>query len=195
MLGATEGPNGSPFWVPGSFDSFTVQATVDGEGAWDELIETNNSLEADVNVEDPSELVPNLCYLKPVTATSTESWEYPAAKAVDGNFGTRWSSAFSDPQTITVDLLDVYTLDVIALAWETAYSSEYKLRVSLDGVNWMMLVHETEADGGNDLFYPAVDARYIQVEGIERATEWGHSLWEIEHLGSSAWANRTRCGR
>ncbi len=183
LLGATEGPDGSPFWVPGSFDSFTVQATVDGEGAWDELIETNNSLEVDVDVEDPSELVPNLCYLKPVTATSTESWEYPAAKAVDGNFGTRWSSAFSDPQTITVDLLDVYTLDVIALAWETAYSSEYKLRVSLDGVNWTMLVHETEADGGNDLFYPAVDARYIQVEGIERATEWGHSLWEIQAFG------------
>ncbi|MAI23064.1 MAG: glycosyl hydrolase [Crocinitomicaceae bacterium] len=183
LLGATEGPDGSPFWVPGSFDIFTVQATVDGEGAWDELIETNNSLEADVDVEDPSELVPNLCYLKPVTATSTESWEYPAAKAVDGNFGTRWSSAFSDPQTITVDLLDVYTLDVIALAWETAYSSEYKLRVSLDGVNWTMLVHETEADGGNDLFYPAVDARYIQVEGIERATEWGHSLWEIQAFG------------
>ena len=37
----------------GPFDSFTVQATVDGEGAWDELIETNNSLEADVDVEDP----------------------------------------------------------------------------------------------------------------------------------------------
>ena len=183
LLGATEGPDGSPFWVPGSYDSFTVQATVDGEGAWDELIETNNSLEVDVDVEDPSELVPNLCYLKPVTATSAESWEYPAAKAVDGNFATRWSSAFSDPQTITVDLLDVYTLDVIALAWETAYSSEYKLRVSLDGVNWTMLVHETEADGGNDLFYPAVDARYIQVEGIERATEWGHSLWEIQAFG------------
>ena len=80
-------------------------------------------------------------------------------------------------------MLDVYSLDVIALAWETAYSSEYKLRVSLDGVNWTMLVHETEADGGNDLFYPAVDARYIQVEGIERATEWGHSLWEIQAFG------------
>ena len=183
LLGATEGPDGSPFWVPGSFDSFTIQATVDGDEAWDELIETNNSLETDVDVEDPAELVPNLCYLKPVTATSTESWEYPAAKAVDGNFGTRWSSAFSDPQTITVDLLDVYTLDVIALAWETAYSSEYKLRVSLDGDNWTMLVHDTEADGGNDLFYPAVDARYIQVEGIERATEWGHSLWEIQAYG------------
>lgn len=183
LLGATEGPDGSPFWVPGSFDSFTVQATVDGEGAWDELIETNNGLEADVDVEDPAELVPNLCYLKPVTATSTESWEYPAAKAVDGNFGTRWSSAFSDPQTITVDLLDIYTLDVIALAWETAYSSEYKLRVSLDGDNWTLLVHDTEADGGNDLFYPAVDARYIQVEGIERATQWGHSLWEIQAFG------------
>ena len=183
LLGATEGPDGSPFWVPGSFDSFTVQATVDGEGAWDELIETNNGLEADVDVEDPAELVPNLCYLKPVTATSNESWEYPAAKAVDGNFGTRWSSAFSDPQTITVDLLDIYTLDVIALAWETAYSSEYKLRVSLDGDNWTLLVHDTEADGGNDLFYPAVDARYIQVEGIERATQWGHSLWEIQAFG------------
>jgi hypothetical protein len=82
-----------------------------------------------------------------------------------------------------VDLLDVYTVDVIALAWETAYSSEYKLRISLDGDNWTLLVHDTEADGGNDLFYPAVDARYIQVEGIERATQWGHSLWEIQAFG------------
>src|SRR5918999_1786927 len=41
---------------------------------------------------------------KPVTASSTESAAYPASAAVDGNTGTRWSSAFSDPQWIQVDL-------------------------------------------------------------------------------------------
>jgi hypothetical protein len=35
---------------------------------------------------------------QPATASSTESAAYPASDAVDGNTGTRWSSAFSDPQ-------------------------------------------------------------------------------------------------
>ena len=82
-----------------------------------------------------------------------------------------------------MDLLDVYTLNEIALAWETAYSSEYKLKVSLDGSTFTTLVHETDGDGGYDLFYPDVDARYIQVEGLQRATAWGHSLWEIQAFG------------
>ena len=28
-----------------------------------------------------------------------------------------------------------------------------------------------------------MDARYIQVEGLQRATAWGHSLWEIQAFG------------
>ena len=42
---------------------------------------------------------------KPVTASSVENAGTPAAaNAVDGNAGTRWASAFADPQWIQVDL-------------------------------------------------------------------------------------------
>ena len=97
--------------------------------------------------------------------------------AVDGNFSTRWSSDFYDPQTISVDLLSVYTLETVVLAWETAYSSEYKLEVSTDGNDWTTLVHELEGDGGNDTFYPDVDARYIRVEGLQRGHRVGTILF------------------
>ena len=107
------------------------------KGAWAELMEDNNALTHTVDVLDPDvDVVPNLCYLKPATATSQEASDLGASMAVDGDFSTRWSSDFYDPQTISVDLLNVYTLETVVLAWETAYSSEYKLEVSIDGSDW-----------------------------------------------------------
>src|ERR1700749_3031161 len=41
---------------------------------------------------------------KTTTASSTENAGTPAADATDGNTGTRWSSAFSDPQWLKGDL-------------------------------------------------------------------------------------------
>ena len=41
---------------------------------------------------------------QPATASSVENASFPASAAVDGNTGTRWSSAFSDPQWLEVDL-------------------------------------------------------------------------------------------
>ena len=46
----------------------------------------------------------NLALNKTATSSSTESAADPASAAVDGNTGTRWSSAFSDPQWLEVDL-------------------------------------------------------------------------------------------
>ena len=47
---------------------------------------------------------PLLSQGRPATASSAENATMAAANAVDGNTGTRWSSAFSDPQWIQVDL-------------------------------------------------------------------------------------------
>ncbi len=46
----------------------------------------------------------NLALNKSVTVSSTENDGTPGSAAVDGNTGTRWSSAFSDPLWIYVDL-------------------------------------------------------------------------------------------
>ncbi|MBN1410193.1 MAG: DUF4982 domain-containing protein, partial [Spirochaetales bacterium] len=46
----------------------------------------------------------NLALNKTATASSSENTDLSANAAVDGNAGTRWASAFSDPQWIMVDL-------------------------------------------------------------------------------------------
>src|ERR1044071_4224469 len=45
----------------------------------------------------------NIAQGRPATASSTENAGVPAAAAVDGNPGTRWGSAFSDPQWLQID--------------------------------------------------------------------------------------------
>src|SRR6202023_3078234 len=59
---------------------------------------------------------------KPTTASSTENATFPASAATDGNTGTRWSSAFSDPQWLQVDLGSTATVSQVVLQWEAAYS-------------------------------------------------------------------------
>src|SRR5262249_20694673 len=41
---------------------------------------------------------------RPATASTTESAQYAASNVTDGNATTRWSSAFADPQWVSVDL-------------------------------------------------------------------------------------------
>src|ERR1017187_6483650 len=52
-------------------------------------------------------------------ASSTENAGPPASAAVDGNLGTRWSSAFSDPQWLQVDLGSTQSICQVTLNWET----------------------------------------------------------------------------
>src|SRR4051812_31173151 len=57
---------------------------------------------------------------KPVTASSTENAGTPASAAVDGIATTRWSSAFTDPQWIQVDLGSPAAISQVVLNWESA---------------------------------------------------------------------------
>ena len=52
---------------------------------------------------------------KPVTASSQEHYGTPPTAAVDGDNGTRWSSAAADPQWIRVDLGAPATLSQVEL--------------------------------------------------------------------------------
>ena len=70
---------------------------------------------------------------RPATASSIESAAFPASNAVDGNPGTRWSSAFSDPQWLQVDLGATATLSSVVLDWEAAYSRTFNLQASANG--------------------------------------------------------------
>ncbi|GAA3346456.1 hypothetical protein GCM10020358_57530 [Amorphoplanes nipponensis] len=121
---------------------------------------------------------------RPATASSTESAAFPAANAVDGNPGTRWSSAFSDPQWLQVDLGGAATLSSVVLAWETAYSRTFSLQVSADGSSWTTVKADVAGTGGRQNVAVSGSGRYVRMLSTARATQWGVSLTEFEVYGS-----------
>jgi hypothetical protein len=100
--------------------------------------------------------------------------------AVDGNLNTRWSSQFSDPQYIIIDLQSVQTFNQIWLSWETAYAKEYEVQISDDKTNWTTISHVTNGNGGTEKISVNASARYVRIYGLQRATQYGYSLYEID---------------
>ena len=179
LVCADGGPYGSNAWKPeGAEGPFTVEAVVDPSGTITETVETNNtrSVRAEVFPRPPR----NLALGHPVSVTSVERAGLEGANAVDGLAGTRWSSAFSDPQSITVDLGQVEHIVRVVLVWETAFGREYLVQTSTDGSTWSDAVHITDGDGGVDAIDMIADARYVRMTGLRRGTEWGYSLFEFE---------------
>ena len=111
---------------------------------------------------------------------SSEYPGYPAIYAIDGSTSTRWSSNFSDPQWISVDLGSVKSVARVRLNWETAYGLVYKIQASNDAFSWQDLVTVTSGDGGIDDWNIYASTRYIRMYGTARGTSWGYSLWEFE---------------
>ncbi len=123
---------------------------------------------------------PDLALGRPVVASSVQDSSYPASAAVDGDLSTRWSSAFSDPQWIYVDLGADYNISEVVLNWEVAYAAAYQIQVSNDAVNWTTIYSTTSGTGGvNDLTGLSGTGRYVRMYGTARGTEWGYSLWEM----------------
>ncbi|MCW2882336.1 MAG: hypothetical protein JWQ95_6436 [Sphaerisporangium sp.] len=122
---------------------------------------------------------------RPVTASSTENAAFPPANVVDGNTTTRWSSAFSDPQWISVDLGATRSVNRVKLQWEAAYGKAYRIETSTNGTTWTTAYTTTTSDGGtDDITFTAASARYVRLYGTQRATVWGYSLFEMEVYGS-----------
>ncbi|MCT2584222.1 discoidin domain-containing protein [Actinophytocola gossypii] len=121
----------------------------------------------------------NAALNRPATASSTENAGTPAAAAVDGNPGTRWSSAFSDPQWLRVDLGAARDICRVELDWEAAYGRAFQLQTSADGGTWTTVHQTTTGTGGDQTIDVTGTGRYLRVHGTARATGYGYSLWEL----------------
>ncbi len=126
----------------------------------------------------------NLALNAPTTASSVQSTALPAAAATDGNTGTRWSSAFSDPQWLEVDLGSTKSICQVVLDWETAYATAFQIQTSADGSTWTTIFSTTTGTGGTQTLNITGSGRYIRMLGTTRATQFGYSLWEFEVFGS-----------
>lgn len=123
----------------------------------------------------------NIALYKVATASSLENAGYPATNAFDGNLNTRWSSAFSDPQWIYVDLGATYNISEVVLYWEAAYGKSYQIQVSSDATNWTTIYSTTTGLGGTeDLAGLSGTGRYVRMYGTARGTPYGYSLWEFQ---------------
>jgi hypothetical protein len=129
----------------------------------------------------------NLALNQPVTVSSVENSGYPGSNAVDGNTATRWSSAFSDPQWIYVDLGATYNVSEVILDWENAYGKSYQIQVSNDATNWTAIYSTVNGAGGiEDLTGLSGVGRYVRMYGTVRSGIYGYSLWEFEVFGTPA---------
>ncbi|MFC7592737.1 discoidin domain-containing protein [Nonomuraea antimicrobica] len=104
---------------------------------------------------------------------------------MDGDAGTRWSSAFADPQWIQVDLGATASISQVELSWEAAYATAFQVQVSADGGAWTTLHSTTTAAGGAQTLTVSGSGRYVRVHGTARATQWGYSLWEFKVYGTT----------
>jgi Domain of unknown function (DUF1996)/F5/8 type C domain len=134
-------------------------------------------------ITQPAQAAPELLSQgRPVQVSSTENAGTPAGAAVDGNAGTRWSSAAADPQWISVDLGTSTAISQVVLNWEAAYARTYQVQTSGDNANWQTVSTNSGAQGVQTLNVSAT-ARYVRVYTTARATQYGVSLWEFQVLG------------
>ncbi|MEV0389270.1 discoidin domain-containing protein [Nonomuraea sp. NPDC050643] len=122
---------------------------------------------------------------RPATASSAEGAAWSAAAAFDGDLSTRWSSAFSDPQWIQVDLGAQAALTQVVLRWESAYGRSFTVQSSADGTTWTTLHSTTTGAGGTQTIPVSGAGRHVRLHGTARGTGYGYSLWEFEVYGTT----------
>jgi hypothetical protein len=129
----------------------------------------------------------NLALGKTVTASGVENPGFGAAShVVDGDLDTRWSSNFVDQANITIDLGKSQAVNLVRLKWERAYGKQYVIQVSDTGNDgdWTPVYTQNSGRGGTEnLSFQTVTARYVRMQGVKRATEYGFSLFEFEIYG------------
>ena len=131
----------------------------------------------------------NLAREKATSSTEVENVNGTAAwQAVDGDETTRWGSKVGDDNAnITVDLGSSRTFNRVVLKWENAHASEYKIQYSdsPDG-GFQDAYHTDTSNGGTEdfTFDHPVKGRYVRMQGVKRATDYGYSLYEFEVYNS-----------
>jgi chitinase len=129
----------------------------------------------------------NLATGKPVTSSSVEpTTTYVGGNITDGNYGTRWSSAFADPQWVYVDLGATYDINRVKITWEAASASAYKIQVSSDASNWTDVKSVTgNTTLVNDYTGLSGSGRYVRIYATTRSTAYGYSIFELEVYGAA----------
>ncbi|MGY0061760.1 beta-N-acetylglucosaminidase domain-containing protein [Streptomyces sp. LZ34] len=114
------------------------------------------------------------------TSSADETADFPASAAIDGDPATRWSSPADDGAWLQLELAHPARVGRLDLRWQDAYASRYRVQVSADGRTWRTAATVSDGRGGNETVrMDAPGTRFIRIQGAERATRFGYSLWSV----------------
>ncbi len=124
----------------------------------------------------------NLARLATVTASGEENGGLLAAYAVDGDPKTRWGSLHRDGEWLQLDFGRPRTVSRATIRWEHAHARRYRIETSDDGEKWTSAVenHAVSNPANDAVAWRPVSARYLRLTGLERNTDYGISIFELD---------------
>jgi hypothetical protein len=163
------------------------------EGTTSAAMENHGSAVASAGTTGGTATLRNCATGATVTVSSThygENGESGPPALVDGDLFTRWSSDYSEPQAIMIQLKKPAVLSRLRLHWEQASATRYCVQVSRNGEDWTSVYLYMGMGGGepasriDDIDLKNVAAGWIRLDLQSCINkQWGFSLYEIEALG------------
>lgn len=102
----------------------------------------------------------------------------------DGNAGTRWESAATDDQWWLCKMAEESEFNTVQIVWEDAYAKSFKLEISNDSTTWTEIANIQDQTLAGFPYTQTITvgdqkAKYLRFVGVERATGYGYSFWEL----------------
>ncbi|MFJ2741963.1 beta-N-acetylglucosaminidase domain-containing protein [Streptomyces sp. NPDC087440] len=176
--GATVVPRGTDTSVP--LDVKVAQGTPAGE--YRVPVSFGDGVEQTLTVRvAPRTAGPDLARTARISSSGDETADFPASAAADGRADTRWSSPVGASAWWQAELAGPTRVGRVSLRWQDAYATAYRVQVSADGRTWRTAATVRDGRGGRETVrFDARDAKFVRVQGDERATRFGYSLWSVE---------------
>jgi hypothetical protein len=136
----------------------------------------------------------DLALHKTATASSTSGSNVPKNVTDSSSWqtymNTKWTSASSDTQWISIDLGSAMSVNRVIIKWDSAYAKSFKIQVATDTVSaasWTDVFSTTTAGQRciTDETFATTTARYVRMYGTQRGTTGGYSMYEFMVLNDS----------
>ena len=184
--------------LPGAVSSLPIAGKTEGAGAWlylsafvkpeTEVVIPYAGGSATVIVYNEKGSWDNINFALAENGAKAYASSGTAANAIDGNNGTRWESAQSDPQWFVVNLGQQREFNTVQILWEGAYGKTFTIDYSTDSTTWtnFATIEGQTLSGFPYLQVLTVDdpvtAQYVRFNGTARGTGYGYSFWEFQVL-------------
>ena len=180
---------GNYLWLPLEFNTAGVP-TMNYYQDWDLNPTTGTWRTFDRTTRD-------LALGKTATASSTNGANAAAAVTTATTWqdysATRWESEASDPQWIMVDLGAAKDINRVILKWHTNYAKAFQIQASTNSTTWTDVYSTTKGASysATDVTFTKTSARYVRMNGTQRGTTNGYSLFAFMVLNDSSAASTT----